>query len=589
MPDPGSTGSRPAPPPPLPIPNSYWVIPGKLLAGEHPSGTSREDTQKRLQLLIGAGIGCFIDLTMPDELPPYDMDLPMSIEYIRKPIKDHGVPARREHMLDIQASLDYALRSHQPTYVHCRAGIGRTGIVIGCFLIEQGASAVDALEDLNRLWQQSQRAAAWPHVPETDDQTKFVLNWTPQVATLLRGRVTPKPVETKSGAAPAGGEKAGSQKSAASKSAVAKPAVPNSAASNSAASKPAVSQPAAHAPAAQSSAAQKQASAKSAAQDATHDPLLDTSTLIAARNLRDRYLGALFGLAVGDAVAAATQYKKAGTFTPVGDMLGGGPFDLPRGAWSDDTSMALCLAESLVETEGFNPRDQVERYSRWQQQGYLSSTGQCVGITAGTAKALAQAKWRRQLFSGSHDPTQLDPEVLSRVAPAVMFFFAKPAEAVTMAGDAARTTCQSATAVEACRFFGAVLYGALSGKPKAAALAPAADLLDPASLRTTVADLAQHALQLGAAGTPLAGNVVEALEAALWAFRTTDNFRDGALRIANLGANSDVAAATYGQLAGAHYGIGSIPGTWRNSLIGKEIIESLADRLLAHAMVSLGG
>jgi ADP-ribosylglycohydrolase len=170
-----------------------------------------------------------------------------------------------------------------------------------------------------------------------------------------------------------------------------------------------------------------------------------------------------------------------------------------------------------------------------------------------------------------------------------MFFFAKPAEAVAMAGDAARTTCQSATAVEACRFLAAVLYSALSGKPKAAALSPPADVLDPATLRTTVADLAQHALNLGAAGTPLAGNVVEALEAALWAFRTTDNFRDGVLRVANLGANSDVAAATYGQLAGAHYGVGSIPGTWRNSLIGKEIIEGLADRLLAHAMVSLGG
>jgi ADP-ribosylglycohydrolase len=319
------------------------------------------------------------------------------------------------------------------------------------------------------------------------------------------------------------------------------------------------------------------------------DPLLDTGTLEAARNLRDRFLGALIGLAVGDAVAAATQYKKPGTFTAIGDMLGGGPFDLPRGAWTDDTSMALCLAESLAEKEAFDPRDQVERYSRWQQQGYLTSTGQCVGITGSTARALAQAKWRRQVYSGSHDPTQLDPEVLPRVAPVVMFFFANPTEAVSMAGDAARTTCQSPTAVEACRFFAAVLYGALASKPKNAVLSPPADLIDPTSLRTTVAELARHALHLGAAGTPLAGNVVESLEAALWAFRTTDNFRDGTLRVANLGANSDVAAATYGQLAGAYYGVGSIPSTWRNSLIEKDIIENLADRLLAHAVVSLGG
>jgi ADP-ribosylglycohydrolase/protein-tyrosine phosphatase len=517
MRDPSATGkSRVVADVPPPFPNSYWVLPGKLLAGEYPGGETREETRKRVQQLLAAGIECFIDLTMPDELTPYDLELPISVEYIRKPIKDHGLPARREHMLDIQACLEYAMRAGQRTYVHCRAGIGRTGTVVGCFLIERGMSAPDAMEELNRLWQRCQRAAVWPHVPETDEQTRFVLSWTPQVAALMKRRVVSKP--------------------------------------------------------------------------AAADPLLDTSTLTAARSLRDRFLGALVGLAVGDALGTSTQYKKAGTFPVVGDMVGGGPFDLPRGAWSDDTAMALCVAESLVEKEGFDPRDQVERYAKWQQHGYLSATGQCVGITGGTAKALSMAKWRRQKFSGSHDPTQLDPEVLSRVAPAVMFFFASPAEAVTMAGDTARTTCQSAGAVEACRFLGAVLYEALSGKPKNAVLAPAAELIDIATLRTNVALVAQRAGHPGAAArTPRAGDVVDVLEAALWAFRTTNNFRDGALLAANLGGNSDVAAAAFGQIAGAHYGIGAIPGAWRNSLINKDLISGLADRLLAHAMVSLGG
>jgi ADP-ribosylglycohydrolase len=539
-------------PEPLPFPNSYWVIPGKLLAGEHPGAGTREDTQKRVKRLLSAGIACIIDLTMPDEVTPYDMDLPMSVDYLRKPIKDHSVPARREHMMDIQECLDYAMRSGQMTYVHCRAGIGRTGTVIGCFLIEQGLSPPDALDALNRAWQQSQRAAAWPQVPETDDQTNFVLGWTPQVATRLRGRVAPGAADaTPKARAPVVTPKA-----------LAPVVTPEDAVSNR---------------------------GKSAAAQLADDPLLEPETLTAARNLRDRFLGALVGLAVGDALAAATQYKKAGTFTPVGDMLGGGPFDLPRGAWSDDTSMALCLGESLIETGGFNPRDQVDRYARWQQEGYLSATGQCVGITAGTARALGMAKWRRQLFSGSHDPNQLDPEVLSRVAPVVMFFFASPADAVANAGDSARTTCQSPGAVESCRFFGAVLHGALAGKPKSAVLSPPPELFDPSNLRTDVIDLVRHALELGAAGTPRSGNVLEALEVALWAFRTTDNFRDGALRVANLGGNSDAASAAYGQLAGAHYGVGAIPGTWRNSLIGKESIEMLADRLLAHAMVTLGG
>jgi ADP-ribosyl-[dinitrogen reductase] hydrolase len=251
--------------------------------------------------------------------------------------------------------------------------------------------------------------------------------------------------------------------------------------------------------------------------------------------------------------------------------------------------MALCLAESLVEKEAFDPRDQVQRYTRWQQEGYLSATGQCVGITAGTAKALAMAKWRRQLFSGSHDPTQLDPEVLSRVAPVVMFYFATPAEAIANAGDAARTTCQSPAAVEACRFFAAVLHGALTGQAKPAMFTAGYDLVDATTLRTEVAEVARNAANLGAAATPRTRNVVEVLEAALWAFRNTNNFRDGVLRVVNLGANSDAAAAAFGQLAGAYYGVGAIPGAWRNSLIDKPVIERLADRLLAHAMVSLGG
>ena len=496
-----------------PLPNSYWVIPGLLLAGEYPGGQSPAETRERLEKLLAAGVKCFVDLTQPDELEPYEFALPDAVDYMRKPIRDHSVPARREHMADIQVCIDHALRSGRLTYVHCRAGIGRTGMVVGCFLVERGSAGADALEELNSLWQQSKRSESWPHVPETDDQTRFVRDWKPQVASLLKQRV---------GGAP----------------------------------------------------------------EAERDPLLDSGTLSAARNLRDRFLGAFVGLAVGDALAAATQFRKAGTFTPVGDLLGGGPYDLPRGGWSDDTSMALCLAESLLESSGFDPRDQVDRYRQWQQQGHLSATGQCLGITAGTAKALAQAQWRRQLFSGSHDPNQLDPEVLSRVAPAVLFYFANPVDAVTFASEQSRTTCQAPGAMEACKVLAAWLIEALSGKPKAALLAPPAELLDLSTLRTGAAAIATATVP---AASPIAGNVLEALDAAVWAFRSTDNFRDGALKAANLGANSDVTTAVYGQLAGAHYGVGAIPATWRTSLMGKDLIEGLTDRLLAHAMIGLAG
>ena len=174
---------------------------------------------------------------------------------------------------------------------------------------------------------------------------------------------------------------------------------------------------------------------------------------------------------------APTQYRRAGRFTPVGDLLGGGPFDLPRGAWSDDTAMALCLAESLLESGGFDARDQVARYRRWQQQGYLSATGQCVGISAATARALGRAQWRRQTFSGSHDPQALDPEILSRVTPVVMYFFADAEAAATQAAEAARTTCQAPAALNACRALARALHAALSGASKREILAAAEALL----------------------------------------------------------------------------------------------------------------
>jgi ADP-ribosyl-[dinitrogen reductase] hydrolase len=248
-------------------------------------------------------------------------------------------------------------------------------------------------------------------------------------------------------------------------------------------------------------------------------------------------------------------------------MIGGGPFDLPRGAWSDDTAMALCLAESLLERDGFDARDQVQRYSRWQQEGYLSSTGQCVGITASTARSLALAKWRRVVFPGSHDPEQLDPEPLSRVASVALFYFASVETTLVQAADSSRTTCQAPAVLDACRRLGRALNAALSGQPKTKILGEVGPITEAAAQSNNTA--------------------ATALAAALWAFSTTDNFRDAVLRAANVGGNSDVVACVCGQLAGAHYGATAIPPSWRNGLMQKDLIEGYADRLLAHSLVSL--
>jgi ADP-ribosylglycohydrolase len=472
-----------------PLPNSYWVLPGRLLAGEYPGGATPELTRERLSQLLDAGIDCFLDLTRPQELTPYEASLPTDVDYLRCPLLDHGIPANPGEMTQIMQCLRGALREGRVVYLHCRAGIGRTGMVAGCLLTERGLSGEEALVELNRLWQQSARSGHWPTVPETPEQIEYVRRWKPL-----------------------------------------------------------------------------------AAEEA--DPLLAPATLAAARPLRGRFQGTLLGLATGDAVAAATQYRRPGRFTPVGDLLGGGPFDLPRGAWSDDTAMALCLAESLIERQGFDARDQVARYRRWQQEGYLSATGQCLGITAGTARALALAQWRRQAFSGPHDPTILDPESLSRVAPVAMYFFAQ-GDTVTaeQAADAARTTCQAPLVLASCRALARALHAALSGQPKTAILAAGRALDEPGA-------------KSAAAVPPESAPAV--LAAALDAFERTPNFREAVLAAANLGGSSDVVAAACGALAGAHYSASAIPGAWRDSLMNRHWLESYADRLLAHALLGLG-
>ena len=543
-----------------PLPNTYWAIPGLLLAGEHPSGLTPDATRQRVSQLLAAGIECFLDLTHPSEIDPYDQALPFHVEYLRKPIRDHSLPERREHMMEILDCLHDALRSARPAYVHCRAGIGRTGMVVGCLLVERGLTGEQALDELARLWQQSQRSRFWPSVPETEAQTEYVRQWVRRMRAAAAQEALPQQGRP-SGAIPREAMPSEAMPSEAmpSERVAGEPVLREALAHELGTASPAVIDGVRH--------GRGLIADPAAIPEPGPDPLLDPATLTAARSLRERFLGALLGLATGDAVAAATQYRRPGSFTPVGDLIGGGPFALPRGGWSDDTAMALCLADSLLATDGFDARDQVERYRRWQREGYLSATGACVGITASTARALAMAQWRRQLFSGSHAPDRLDPEPLSRVAPVVMFFFTAEEEAVQLASDAARTTCQAPAVLGACRDLARAVFLALSGQPKAGILAE------------IVAGVEFRARK---------GSVGEALAAALEAFAATDNFRDAVLHAANHGGNSDVIAAACGQLAGAFYGASAIPAAWRDCLLQRPLIETYADRLLQHALLKMG-
>ena len=298
----------------------------------------------------------------------------------------------------------------------------------------------------------------------------------------------------------------------------------------------------------------------------------------------DRYRGCLLGLAAGDALGTTLEFHPPGTFEPIDDMVGGGPFGLQPGQWTDDTSMALCLATSLIEQEGFDPTDQMQRYVRWWRDGYLSSTGRCFDIGNTVRAALARFERDGEPYAGSTDPDAAGNGSLMRLAPVPMCYAGEPEEAIAFAAASSRTTHGARAAVDACRYFAGLLVGALDEVDKdtllSAGYSPVEEMWEHEPLVEEVARIAEGSFKRRnppeIRGT---GYVVESLEAALWAFHRSDNFRDGALLAANLGDDADTTAAIYGQLAGACYGAGGIPAEWLERLTMAEEITSMADEL----------
>lgn len=305
-----------------------------------------------------------------------------------------------------------------------------------------------------------------------------------------------------------------------------------------------------------------------------------------------RYRGALLGLASGDALGTTLEVRAPGSFEPIDDIVGGGPFDLEPGQWTDDTAMALCLAESLVERRGFDAVDQLERYVRWMREGHLSSNGTCFDIGGTTLEALERFQSTGNPHSGPSRASSAGNGSLMRLAPVPLAFALKPGEAIRLAGESSRTTHGERTAVDACRFFAALLVRALFGAPKDAILSfPfvgfAAQAFDAEPLAPEIAAIAEGSYQRREPpeirGT---GYAVQSLEAALWAFHRSTSFRDGCLLAVNLGDDADTTGAIYGQLAGAYYGDTAIPAPWRERLARRAEIAVLAARLHALAMAA---
>lgn len=295
----------------------------------------------------------------------------------------------------------------------------------------------------------------------------------------------------------------------------------------------------------------------------------------------NRLRGALIGLAVGDALGGAVEFSPPGTFEPVTGYRGGGPHRLQPGEWTDDTSMALALADSIAR--GWNPDDQMRRYCAWFRKGEYSVNARCFDIGGTTARALKrfEAGLPALECGDGHEYSQGNGSIM-RLAPVAVHcaprFPENLDELARRAADSSRVTHATETCLAACRYLALLLCGLLHGISKDEILSPDWDLLrrmrDLAPFPPPIAEIAagsfRHKSPPQIQGT---GYVVRSLEAALWAFSGADDFRQAVLQAVNLGNDADTTGAVCGQLAGACCGESGIPEAWRQGLAKPDMLE----------------
>ncbi|CAF2636842.1 unnamed protein product [Rotaria sp. Silwood2] len=348
-----------------------------------------------------------------------------------------------------------------------------------------------------------------------------------------------------------------------------------------------------------------------------HQILCTAAPLNSTSKELKRVVGSLVGLAVGDALGASVEFRPRQYLIdhPAKDMQNGGTWGLRAGQWTDDTSMALCLASSLITHRHFNSYDQMVRYKWWYKKGFLSSTGECFDIGTTTRTSLDEFCRRqnilKQHFRGMKDDDidhlplehvrsvqnfneycgvvqQAGNGALMRLAPVPLFYFRHPEKAVKYAGESACLTHGDQKAVDACRYYAALIVAAIHGESKKELLNEQFyekhnSWFGSVKLHDEVLRVARGSYKKqGGYKDGIRGKsyIINTLEAALWAFWSDENsFEKGVLKVINLGDDTDTTAAVYGQLAGAYYTISGIPSRWGEKLYANTLIICIAECL----------
>ena len=307
----------------------------------------------------------------------------------------------------------------------------------------------------------------------------------------------------------------------------------------------------------------------------------------------DRRRGALIGLAVGDALGAAVEFRSPGRFLPVTQYRDGGPHRLAAGEWTDDTSMALALADSIA-TVGWDLNDQAKRYVDWFETGQYSVNGRCFDIGNTTAAALHRFSVTQDaLRSGDRSEKASGNGSIMRLAPVPIryaaFYPGQLAELARLAEESSLPTHASPVCVSACRYLATVLAALMHGEDRAEVLSPHWQPLQQLNasqpLHPLIQEIAQGSFrEKQPPEIKGSGWVVRSLEAALWAFHQATSFEDAVLRAVNLGDDADTTGAVCGQLAGAYWGESGIPDSLRVGLARMDMLETALAGLLVEQL-----
>ncbi len=307
-------------------------------------------------------------------------------------------------------------------------------------------------------------------------------------------------------------------------------------------------------------------------------------------SIESRKRGAFLGMAIGDALGAAVEFKMPGSFAEVTSFRGGGPHGLGPGEWTDDTSMALALADSIVH-QGWDLSDQLSRYIDWRENGRYSVNGRCfdIGITVSSALSAFRRDGDPLTCASSDDRSSGNGSIM-RLAPVPIHFFDLFPDRIDlllrMADESSITTHASPQCRSACRYMTLILCGLMSGERREDVLSghwqPLQQLMKLEPLHPAVQEIAAGSYRnRNPPDIRGSGYVVHTLEASLWAFHNADSFDQAVLRVVNLGEDADTTGAVCGQIAGAHWGVDGVPGHWLDNLARRDILDPALDALLA--------